>query len=205
MKGFTVLSLLLSLYNDPNLNLFCPKIANRDTQNEVTYPSLIFFKKRKAQIILHPIHFCIPGTFNPRAGEGSETRVYYSYSQSPVTQVHTAGDIFLSSMWHLHHTFKDNRWKPNCLSEVKTCRMPPWNLCANSYEPAKLLRANQRQSASLRGDISLSNHSWPYCKICVSECDFPELPLNLLQMYTFKLWNTLNIQKGINNNIMMPL
>lgn len=33
-----------------------------------------------------------------RAGEGSETRVYYSYSQSSVTQVHTAEDIFLSSM-----------------------------------------------------------------------------------------------------------
>lgn len=81
MKGFTVLSFLLSLYNDPNLNLFCPKIANWDTQNE-DLPTQVSSSLKKES----------------RAGEGSETRVYYSYSQSSVTQVHTAEDIFLSSM-----------------------------------------------------------------------------------------------------------
>lgn len=34
--------------------------------------------------------------------------------------------------------------------------------------------------------------------------DFQILSLNRLQIYAFKLWNTLNIQKGINNNIMNP-
>lgn len=47
---------------------------------------------------------------------------YYSYNPS-VAPVHIAGDIFLSSVWHLHHTFKDNPWKQNCLSELKIRRM----------------------------------------------------------------------------------
>lgn len=84
--------------------------------------------------------------------------------------------------------------------------MPDQSLYANSYQPAKRLLANWSQFARWRGDTSLSNSSWPFCELTVLYLGtrFPNPFFKSSTNIYFKLWNTLNIQKGINNNIMNP-